>query len=37
MDPFVDISFGKKIFCTRIIRHSLNPIWDEKLHPHVRE
>jgi phosphatidylserine decarboxylase len=37
MVPFVIISFGKKIFCTRIIRHSLNPIWDEKHLLHVRE
>ena len=31
MDPFVVISFGKKVFRTRVIRHSLNPMWDEKL------
>jgi phosphatidylserine decarboxylase len=37
MDPFVVISFGKKVFRTRIIRHSLNPTWDEKLLFHVRE
>ena len=36
MDPFVVISFGKKVFRTRIIRHSLNPSWDEKLIFHVR-
>lgn len=36
MDPFVVISFGKKVFRTRIIRHSLNPTWDEKLLFHVR-
>lgn len=36
MDPFVVISFGKKVFRTRIIRHSLNPNWDEKLLFHVR-
>jgi hypothetical protein len=36
MDPFVVISFGKKIFRTRVIRHSLNPVWDEKLLFHVR-
>ena len=36
MDPFVVISFGKKVFRTRVIRHSLNPIWDEKLIFHVR-
>ncbi|TRM55379.1 phosphatidylserine decarboxylase-domain-containing protein [Schizophyllum amplum] len=36
MDPFVVVSFGKKVFRTRVIRHSLNPIWDEKLLFHVR-
>jgi phosphatidylserine decarboxylase len=36
MDPFVVISFGKKVFRTRVIRHSLNPIWNEKLLFHVR-
>ena len=37
MDPFVVISFGKKVFRTRVIRHSLNPVWDEKLLLHVRQ
>lgn len=36
MDPFVVISFGKKVFRTRVIRHSRNPAWDEKLLFHVR-
>ncbi|EIW71117.1 hypothetical protein TREMEDRAFT_67577 [Tremella mesenterica DSM 1558] len=36
MDPFVVISFGQKVFRTRVIRHSLNPTWDEKLFFHVR-
>lgn len=36
MDPCVVISFGKKVFRTRVIRHSLNPNWDEKLVFHVR-
>jgi len=36
MDPCVVISFGKKVFRTRVIRHSLNPTWDEKLVFHVR-
>ncbi|KAG6887647.1 hypothetical protein C0995_013752 [Termitomyces sp. Mi166 len=36
MDPFVVISFGKKVFRTRVVRHSLNPTWDEKLLFHVR-
>lgn len=37
MDPFVVISFGKKVFRTRVIRHCLNPVWDEKLLFHVRK
>jgi phosphatidylserine decarboxylase len=37
MDPFVVISFGKKVFRTRVIRHSLNPVWDEKVLFHVRQ
>lgn len=36
MDPFVVVSFGKKVFRTRVVRHSLNPNWDEKLLFHVR-
>ncbi|KAI9511934.1 phosphatidylserine decarboxylase-domain-containing protein [Russula earlei] len=36
MDPFVVVSFGRRVFRTRIIRHSLNPVWDEKLLFHVR-
>lgn len=36
MDPFVVISFGKKVFRTRVIRHSRNPVWEEKLLFHVR-
>ncbi|KAG8905906.1 hypothetical protein FRB99_007986 [Tulasnella sp. 403] len=35
MDPFCVISFGKKVFRTRVIRHSLNPVWNEKLLFHV--
>jgi Ca2+-dependent lipid-binding protein len=35
-DPFVVISYGKKVFRTRVIRHSLNPVWDEKMLFHVR-
>ncbi|CED83095.1 Phosphatidylserine decarboxylase [Phaffia rhodozyma] len=37
MDPFVVTSFGKKVFRTRVIRHSLNPVWDEKLLFHVKK
>ena len=37
MDPFVGISFSKKVFRTCIIWHSLTPVWDEKLLFHVHE
>jgi phosphatidylserine decarboxylase len=37
MDPFVVVSFGKRVFRTRAIRHSLDPVWDEKLLFHVRK
>jgi phosphatidylserine decarboxylase len=31
MDPFVVVSLGKKTFKTKHIRHSLNPVYDEKM------
>lgn len=31
MDPFVVASLGRKTFRTRIIRHNLNPVYDEKM------
>lgn len=31
MDPFVVASLGKKTYRTRHIRHSLNPVFDEKM------
>jgi phosphatidylserine decarboxylase len=31
MDPFVVASLGKKTYRTRVIRHNLNPVYDEKL------
>lgn len=31
MDPFVIVSFGKKTFRTRVIRHCLNPVFNERL------
>ena len=30
MDPFVVASLGRKTYRTRVIRHNLNPIYDEK-------
>ena len=36
MDPFAIVSFGQKIFRTRVVRHCINPVWDEKLLFHVR-
>lgn len=35
MTSFVVVSFGK-VFRTRILRHSLNPQWDEKMLFYVR-
>ena len=37
MDPFVVVSFSKKVFRTRVIRHSVHPQWEEKLLFHVRK
>ncbi|KAG9597855.1 hypothetical protein KCV04_g19946, partial [Aureobasidium melanogenum] len=31
MDPFVVSSLGKKTYRTRVIRHNLNPVFEEKL------
>ncbi|KAI9834339.1 MAG: hypothetical protein M1826_004265 [Phylliscum demangeonii] len=31
MDPFVVASLGKKTYRTRVIRHNLNPVYDEKM------
>jgi phosphatidylserine decarboxylase len=31
MDPFVVVSLGKKTYRTRVIRHNLNPVFDEKM------
>jgi phosphatidylserine decarboxylase len=31
MDPFVVISLGRKTYRTRVVRHNLNPVFDEKL------
>ncbi|KAH9059651.1 C2 domain-containing protein [Lactarius vividus] len=37
MDPFVQVSINDKVAKTRVIRHSLNPVWDEQLLFHVSE
>lgn len=31
MDPFVVASLGKKTYRTRVIRHNLNPVYDERM------
>lgn len=31
MDPFVVVSLGRKTYRTRVIRHNLNPVYDEKM------
>ena len=31
MDPFVITSLGKKTYKTKVIRHNLNPVYDERL------
>ena len=31
MDPFVVVSLGRKTFRTRVIRHNLNPVYEEKM------
>ncbi len=31
MDPFVVVSLGKKTYRTRVIRHNLNPVYNEKM------
>ncbi|KAI6714193.1 phosphatidylserine decarboxylase [Diplocarpon mali] len=35
MDPFVIASLGKKTYRTRVIRHNLNPVFNEKMIFHV--
>ncbi|KAH9033172.1 C2 domain-containing protein [Lactarius deliciosus] len=37
MDPFVEVSIGEKAKRTKVIRHSQNPVWDERLYFRVRE
>ncbi len=36
-DPFAVISYGKTTFRTKIIRHSLNPVWNQTIHLHVKK
>ncbi|KAI9439617.1 C2 domain-containing protein [Lactarius indigo] len=35
MDPFVKVSIGEETKSTRVIRHELEPVWDEELLFHV--
>ncbi|KAH8977818.1 C2 domain-containing protein [Lactarius hatsudake] len=35
MDPFVEVSIGEEIKRTKVIRHSLDPVWDEQLLLHL--
>ncbi|KAI1136181.1 phosphatidylserine decarboxylase-domain-containing protein [Hypoxylon sp. FL0543] len=35
MDPFVVVSLGKKTYRTRVVRHNLNPVFNEKMLFHV--
>ena len=35
MDPFVVVSFHRKVFRTRVCRHTLNPESREKLYVHL--
>lgn len=35
MDPFVVASLGKKTYRTRVVRHNLNPVFNEKMLFHV--
>ncbi|KAH7100945.1 hypothetical protein BKA62DRAFT_619360 [Auriculariales sp. MPI-PUGE-AT-0066] len=37
MDPFVMVHTNHKAFRTRVVRHSLNPEWNEKIMFHVRK
>lgn len=36
MDPFVVVSLGKKTYRTKRVRHSLNPVYNEKMIFHVQ-
>jgi phosphatidylserine decarboxylase len=36
MDPFIIASFSQKVFRTRVVRHSLDPVWNERLFFHVK-
>ncbi|KAI7872491.1 phosphatidylserine decarboxylase-domain-containing protein [Spinellus fusiger] len=37
MDPFVIVTYGTSTFRTQAMRHSLDPVWNEKLFFHVRQ
>ena len=31
MDPFVVVALGRKVLRTKVVRHNLNPVWNEKM------
>ncbi|KAI9439553.1 C2 domain-containing protein [Lactarius indigo] len=37
MDPFVQVSIGEEVKSTKVIRHKLDPVWDEELFFQVRQ
>ncbi|KAI9439630.1 C2 domain-containing protein [Lactarius indigo] len=37
MDPFVEVSIGEEVQRTSVIKHTLNPDWNEQLFFHVRQ
>jgi phosphatidylserine decarboxylase len=36
-DPFAVVSYGKTAFRTKVIRHSLNPSWNQVIHFHLKQ
>ena len=36
-DPFVVVSFGKTVYRTKIVRHNLNPDWNQAIHFHLKK
>ncbi|KAI9207931.1 phosphatidylserine decarboxylase-domain-containing protein [Polychytrium aggregatum] len=35
-DPFVTVSYNKKTFRTRVVRHNRDPTWGEKVYLHIK-